>query len=96
MNHDQIESAIERAIDALALAKLALSKSVLPVFNDSDVLRKGLAEPSAIAGYDPSRALATLADAERRLDALEARRDQEAQQEREEMARRLGKREVER
>jgi hypothetical protein len=77
MNHDQIESAIEHAINALALAKLALSKSALPVFNDSDVLRKSdLAESKD----DPAkRALAILDDSERRLERLEAARDLDAQ-----------------
>jgi hypothetical protein len=68
MNQDQIESAIEHAINALALAKLALSKSALPVFNDSDVLRK-LAEPKANTG---TVALGILDDAERRITALES------------------------
>jgi hypothetical protein len=70
MNHDQIESAIEHAINALALAKLALSKSALPVFNDGDILRKAdLAEPKA----DPAaRALEMLDALTRQVDALKA------------------------
>jgi hypothetical protein len=95
MNHDQIESAIEHAINALALAKLALSKSALPVFDDSDILRKvDHVEPRAVVdSYDTiERSVATiLADTEMRIKRLEERRDQEAQQERERMAERLGR-----
>ena len=40
MTADEIESAIEHAINALSLAKLALSKSSLPAFSQSDILRK--------------------------------------------------------
>jgi hypothetical protein len=76
MNANEIESAIEHAINALSLAKLALSKSALPVFNESDVLRKALSEPMGDAA---KRALDLLADAEKRMERLEAARDLEAQ-----------------
>ena len=69
MNNDEIESAIEHAINALSLAKLALSKSALPVFNDSDALRKASLAPKADQSV---AALAALADAERRITALES------------------------
>ena len=75
MNHDQIEFAIEHAINALALAKLALSKSALPMFSESDVLHK-VNDPRDEPKVDP---LALLADAERRLERLEAARDYDAQ-----------------
>jgi hypothetical protein len=91
MNRDQIESAIEHAIDALGLAKLALSKSALPILNDSDVLRKVdtltsalrpieyAADPTmrAIASSDAimKRAQSAVADLERRIAHLEAGRE---------------------
>src|ERR1700677_4797640 len=58
MNTHEIESAIEHAINALSLAKLALSKSALPIFNESDIIRKvDHVEPKDDAA---SRALAAL------------------------------------
>jgi hypothetical protein len=75
MNTHEIESAIEHAINALSLAKLALSKSALPMFSESDIIRK-LAEPKEDAA---ARALGVLAEAERRIERLEAQRDLDAQ-----------------
>jgi hypothetical protein len=81
MNASQIESAIEHAINALSLAKLALSKSALPMFNESDTIRKADAPRDTYdharralgISYDPSAAaLAALTDAERRITALES------------------------
>jgi hypothetical protein len=40
MDAHEIEAALEHAINALGLAKIALSKSALPVFSQSDELRK--------------------------------------------------------
>jgi hypothetical protein len=75
MNANEIESAIEHAINALSLAKLALSKAERPTIDYvSDVLRKAdLAEPqpSDIA----KRALDMLADLTRQVDALKAADD---------------------
>lgn len=73
MNANEIESAIEHAINALSLAKLALSKSALPVFNPSDVLRK--VEPLAehwSPGDPGAAALAALADLQGRVGELKA------------------------
>jgi hypothetical protein len=53
VNHDQIESAIDDAISALGAAKLALSKSALPIFNERDILRK------AFLGDDPATRAST-------------------------------------
>jgi hypothetical protein len=82
MYHSEIESAIEHAINALSLAKLALSKSALPVFNESDTLRK-LDHVEPVHGDAGARALAMLEDVTRRVDALKAadagRLDYEAQ-----------------
>jgi hypothetical protein len=80
MNTSEIESAIEHAINALSLAKLALSKSALSVFNDRDVLRKADLDPPR-AGEDDvaKRGLEMLANAERRIERLEAQRDLDAQ-----------------
>jgi hypothetical protein len=70
MNTHEIESAIEHAINALSLAKLALSKSALPIFNESDIIRKvDHVEPKDDAA---SRALAALADLTRRVADLKA------------------------
>jgi hypothetical protein len=72
MNHDEIESAIEHAINALSLAKLALSKAERPTIDyGSDVLRKALAEPQSKNNI-AKRALDMLADVTRRVDELKA------------------------
>jgi hypothetical protein len=76
----EIESAIEHAINALGLAKLALSKSALPAFSESDVLRKSdlidtLPRASLTGDAITKAATAALADLNRRLDKLEAGRD---------------------
>jgi hypothetical protein len=73
VNPHEIENAIEHAINALALAKLALSKSALPMFSDSDVLRKGDGIVYVEPKDDPAqRSLDMLADAERRITTLES------------------------
>jgi hypothetical protein len=76
----EIESAIEHTINALGLAKLALSKSALPAFSESDVLRKSdlidtLPRASLTGDAITKAATAALADLNRRLDKLEAGRD---------------------
>jgi hypothetical protein len=68
MNHDQIESAIEHAINALSLAKLALSKSALPIFDESDIIRKSDLDAPVVSAADA--ALASLADLQARVDEL--------------------------
>ena len=81
MNVNEIESAIEHAINALALAKLALQKSsLLPAFIESDVIRKanGLT-PTRSDDAITKAATAAIADLNRRLDKLEAGRDIDAQ-----------------
>ena len=79
MNVNEIESALDNAINALGLAKLALSKSALPAFSGSDIIRKSdLAdsEPRASAVIDAER---VLADLNRRVDKLSAARDMDSQ-----------------
>jgi hypothetical protein len=83
MNAHEIENAIEHAINALSLAKLALSKSALPMFNESDVLRK-VNEPRASAKKplttaDYAAALADLEDLTKRAAKLGAKRDMDNQ-----------------
>lgn len=80
MNTNEIESAIEHAISALSLAKLALSKSALPMFNEGNVLLKadhGARKPPL--GDAAAKALAGLEDINRRLDRLAAAADLDAQ-----------------
>ena len=79
MTTDEIESAIEHAINALGLAKLALSKSSIPVFSESDVLRKANGLTPVRSDDAAKAATAALDDAARRLDRLEAGHDLDAQ-----------------
>jgi hypothetical protein len=75
MDAHEIEAALEHAINALGLAKIALSKSALPAFSQSDELRKTflLDDPRASRGDAiMKRAQDTLADLKRRMDELEA------------------------
>jgi hypothetical protein len=79
MNITEIDDALSTALHALSAAQAVLRKS-LPG-RSLDVLRKdALSEPRASAASDPKeRALALLADAERRIERLEASRDLDAQ-----------------
>jgi hypothetical protein len=82
VNVNEIESALDHAISALGAAKLALSKSSIPVFSPSDVLRKadGLHPRAGRSDDVSSKALEMLAELERRAEAIEgARRDMDAQ-----------------
>jgi hypothetical protein len=75
MTNDEVEQAIETAINALGLAKLALSKSALPVFSQSDELRKAFLGdyPRASEGDAlMKRAQSAMDDLKRRMDELEA------------------------
>ena len=76
MSTDEIENAIEHAINALGLAKIALTKSALPVFSERDILRKGLAdEPRASASEVLARGDALMKAATSAIDDLKARLD---------------------
>jgi hypothetical protein len=79
MTTDEIESAIEHAINALGLAKLALSKSSIPVFSESDVLRKANGLTPVRSDDAAKAATAALDDLNARLDRLEAAKDLAAQ-----------------
>jgi hypothetical protein len=83
MTTDEIESAIEHAINALGLAKLALSKSSIPVFNERDILRKAdltdTLPRASLAADAATKALAALADLERRATAIEGAHDMDLQ-----------------
>jgi hypothetical protein len=81
MTANEIESAIEHAINALGLAKLALSKSALPVFSQSDELRKARLgdDPRASRGDVMKTTQAAMADLNSRMDRLEAGRDMDLQ-----------------
>jgi hypothetical protein len=75
MDAHEIESAIECAINALGLAKIALQKSALPAFSERDDLRKAFLgdNPRASQGDAMKRASDAVADLKSRLDSLEAR-----------------------
>jgi hypothetical protein len=78
MTNDEVEQAIETAINALGLAKLALSKSALPVFSHSDELRKAFLSdyPRASEGDAIMKAAQdAMNDLDNRLARLEAARD---------------------
>jgi hypothetical protein len=78
MSNDEVEQAIETAINALGLAKLALSKSALPIFSQSDELRKAFLGdyPRASEGDALMKAAQdAMADLDARMGRLEAARD---------------------
>jgi hypothetical protein len=82
VNADEIEAALEHAINALGLAKIALSKSAIPVFSEWDILRKTALDDTQRAGQGEDiakRAFDLLADATARMARLEAGRDMDAQ-----------------
>jgi hypothetical protein len=74
----EIDDLLTAAAAAVHAAQTALRKSATP--RKIDILRK-LDDPQPRASEDnpAARALANLADAERRLDHLEAQRDLDAQ-----------------
>jgi hypothetical protein len=71
MTNDEVEQAIENAINALGLAKIALSKSALPVFSEGDSLQKSELRASQGDGL-MKRASDAMDDLSVRLVRLEA------------------------
>jgi hypothetical protein len=82
MTQDKIDDALESALNAI-LACQAIRKAAvfrpLDSIRQNDVLRKGEIYIEPRASDAVTKALDTLADAEQRLERLEAQRDLDAQ-----------------